>query len=209
MDYSRTLLDRLVAWSPVLLLGSLAAMTYWLDAQIAPPTPPSDGSKRHDPDLYVENVRAVVFDTNGNATQILSAKRAEHFPDDDSTQFVAPVISLNNPDEPRFHVTADTAKLSGDRADAWFSGNVKAVRDAETAPAKAGDKPAGAVTLTTEYLHVLPNEKKVDTDKPVTIAEARGMMKGTGLKMDLNTKQVTMMPPVSGTIEPQDLPPPK
>ena len=86
MDLSRSLLDRLVAWSPVLLLGSLAAMTYWLDAQIAAPSAPGDGARRHDPDIFVENVRAVSFDKNGVATQILSAARADHFPDDDTTQ---------------------------------------------------------------------------------------------------------------------------
>ena len=48
-------LDRLVSWSPVLLLGSLAALTYWLDAQIQPTVPVPDGSKRHDVDLYVES----------------------------------------------------------------------------------------------------------------------------------------------------------
>ena len=34
MDRSGALIDRLVAWSPVLLLGGLAALTYWLDAQV-------------------------------------------------------------------------------------------------------------------------------------------------------------------------------
>jgi hypothetical protein len=38
MDRTRYLLDRLTAWSPVLLLGGLAALTYWLDAQIRSPT---------------------------------------------------------------------------------------------------------------------------------------------------------------------------
>jgi lipopolysaccharide export system protein LptC len=206
MDLSRSLLDRLVAWSPVLLLGSLAAMTYWLDAQIAAPGEPGDGARRHDPDIFVENVRAVSFDKNGVATQILSAARADHFPDDDTTQLTAPQITLNDPEQPTFHVTSDTAKVSGDRANAWFSGNVKATRDAETVAKDPTQKPAGAVTLTTEFLHVLPNDHKVETDKPVTIAETRGIMHGTGLRMDLNTKHFTLLPPVSGTFEPQALP---
>ena len=206
MDVSRSLLDRLVGWSPVLLLGSLAAMTYWLDAQIAAPAAAGDGARRHDPDIFVESVRAVSFDRNGNATQVLSAARAEHFPDDDTTQLTAPQITLNDPEQPKFRVTSDTARVSGDRANAWFSGNVKATRDAETTAREPGQQPAGAVTLTTEFLHVLPNDHKVETDKPVTIAETRGIMHGTGLRMDLNTKHFTLLPPVSGTFEPQALP---
>ena len=206
MDLSRSLLDRLVGWSPVLLLGSLAAMTFWLDRQIAPPSAQGDGARRHDPDIFVERVRAVSFDKNGIATQVLSAARAEHFPDDDTTQLTEPRISLNDPGQPKFHVTSDTAKVSGDRADAWFVGNVKATRDAETEAKEPGQAPAGAVTLTTEFLHVRPNDHKVETDKPVTIAETRGIMHGTGLSMDLNTKHFTLLPPVSGTFEPQALP---
>ena len=37
MYRTREILDRLVAWAPVLLLGALAALTYWLDAQVQPP----------------------------------------------------------------------------------------------------------------------------------------------------------------------------
>ena len=43
-------LDRLVAWSPVLLLGAFAALTYWLNAQIHVGTQKFDGSGRHDAD---------------------------------------------------------------------------------------------------------------------------------------------------------------
>ena len=37
MDRTREIIDRFVAWSPVLLLGALAALTYWLDAQVTAP----------------------------------------------------------------------------------------------------------------------------------------------------------------------------
>ena len=56
---ARTLLDRLTAWTPVFLLGGLAALTYWLDAQVQPPQPRRDGSERHDPDIFVEGFRAI------------------------------------------------------------------------------------------------------------------------------------------------------
>ena len=38
--------DRLIAWSPVLLLGALAALTYWLNAQVQVAGPSFDGSGR-------------------------------------------------------------------------------------------------------------------------------------------------------------------
>ena len=76
IDRRRTSLDRLTAWSPVLLLGGLAALTYWLDAQVQPPRRARDGAPRHDPDMYIENFRAVELGADGKPRQSLSATRA-------------------------------------------------------------------------------------------------------------------------------------
>ena len=78
-------LDRLVSWSPVLLLGALAALTYWLNAQVRLGGPSFDGSGRHDPDIFVENFKAVNLDKDGQVRQALVANRARHYPDDDTT----------------------------------------------------------------------------------------------------------------------------
>ena len=47
------------------LLGSLAALTYWLDAQVQGPSDRRDGSTRHDPDVFLENFRAITYDASG------------------------------------------------------------------------------------------------------------------------------------------------
>ena len=70
----------LTAWSPVLLLGGLAALTYWLDAQVQPPAPRRDGSTRHDPDIFVEGFRAVKLDANGRPLQLLAARARRSLP---------------------------------------------------------------------------------------------------------------------------------
>lgn len=80
-NQTRTLLDRITAWSPVLLLGGLAALTYWLDAQVQPTEQRRDGSTRHDPDLFVEGFRAVELDANGRPRQMIAGTRAQHFGD--------------------------------------------------------------------------------------------------------------------------------
>src|SRR5512134_609060 len=100
MTPRRTRIDRLISWSPVVLLGGLAALTYWLDAQVQPPRARVDGSARHDPDLYIENFRAVTFDAQGRVRQSLTARRAQHYPDDDSVDFVAPSLALTDPGNP-------------------------------------------------------------------------------------------------------------
>jgi lipopolysaccharide export system protein LptC len=204
MNDSRALMDRLVSWSPVLLLGGLAALTYWLDAQITTPVVRPDGSHRHDADIYVENLRAMSFGTDGKPLQLLSAARGEHFPDDDTTVFTKPDLVLKDPKQPTFAVTADSAKIAGDRNNVWFSGNVRAKRDADPAAAK-GSNGASPLTLATESLHVLPKERRADTDKAVTIEEARGIIHAVGMKLDAEQKTVNFLSRLQGTIQPQAL----
>jgi len=191
-------LDRLVAWSPVLLLGALSALTYWLDAQVRPPVSAFDGSGRHDPDIVIENFKAISLDADGNVRQALSARIARHFPDDDTTELDAPLITISEPGKPKLSVTSNRASVTGDQKNAYFSGKVKAVRDAT-----AADAHDGPMTIESEYLHVIPKEDRIDTDKPVTITDARGIINATGMEIDNKAKTIKLKSRVSGQLQPQ------
>jgi lipopolysaccharide export system protein LptC len=202
MDRGRRIVDRLVAWSPVLLLGSLAALTYWLDAQIQSPALRRDGTTRHDPDLYIENFRALSLDPEGRARQSLSAKRAQHYPDDGSVDILAPSLVLTDPGRPTLSVVADTATVPGDRETVVLSGNVRAVREA--APAEnAGNGGNGPVTLTTEFLRVEPKLGRASTDKAVTIEEPRGIIHSVGMELDNKARTLKLLSGVRGTLQPE------
>jgi lipopolysaccharide export system protein LptC len=200
----RVLLDRLVSWSPVLLLGGLAALTYWLDAQIQPPRARVDGNARHDPDLYIESFSAVSFDASGRVRQALSARRAQHYPDDGSVDFLAPSLTLTEPGNPRLAVVADAGTLSGDREIVTLKGNVRATRDA-VADKAAGGGAQGPTTFTTEFLRVIPKRNRAETDAPVTIEEPRGIIHATGMVFDNEAHTIKLKSNVRGTLEPQPL----
>jgi lipopolysaccharide export system protein LptC len=194
--------DRLVTWSPVLLLGALAGLTYWLNTQVRLAAPAFDGSSRHDPDVFVETFRAVNLDQDGLVRQALVAVRAEHYPDDDTTAFDAPAITFTDPGKPRLDVTADHATVTGDRENVYFRGHVKAVREASTT---ADEKPDGPITMTSEFLHVLPNEDRVVTDRAVTITEPRGTINAIGLELDNKAKIAKFGSHVTGQLLPQTI----
>jgi lipopolysaccharide export system protein LptC len=197
----------------VLLLGGLAALSFWLDAQIQPREPRRDGSARHDPDLFVERFRAVSFDTDGRVRQSLAAERARHYPDDNSTDFAALALTVTDPDSPRMSVTADAGTLSGDRETLVLEGRVRAVRDALPAAPKpaakrapaggAADGPSGPVTLATEYLRVIPKQGRAVTDKEVTIEEPRGIIRAVGMELDTQAKTIKLKSGVRGSLQPQ------
>ena len=200
---ARSLLDRATAWSPVLLLGGLAALTYWLDSQVQPPVPRRDGSERHDPDIFVDGFRSITLDAKGRPTQTIEGKRALHFGDDQTTEFTSPMLAQTEDGKPAFRITAAQGKLSGDRKDVYFTGNVRAVRDA--GPPSPGEKPVGPVTVTTEYLHVVPDKETANTDKAVTIEEPRGIIQSVGLDLDNKAKILKLKSAVRGTLQPQAL----
>lgn len=203
---TRSLLDRATAWSPVLLLGGLAALTYWLDAQVQPPAPRRDGTERHDPDIFVEGFRAVELDAQGRARQLIAGKRALHFGDDQTTEITQPVLSQTEAGKPTFRITAQKGNLSGDRKEVFFTGSVVAVREA--GPTTPGEAPSGPVKVTTEYLHVVPDKELASTDKAVTIEEPRGIIRSVGLTLDNKAKTLKLKSAVSGTMQPHALPTP-
>jgi len=202
---TRTSLDRLIAWSPVLLLAALGALTYWLDLQVKPPAPPNDGSGRHDPDVFLENFRAITFDAAGKPRETLAAKRADHYPDDQTSEVAQPELMLTEPGKPTISLTAQKAKLSADRENAYFSGDVHVHRDPDPPSPSATATPQenGEITLTTQYLHVVPKRSYAETDQAVTIIEPRGIIRGTGMQLDLDAKTVKIDSRVSGTFQPQ------
>lgn len=197
---------RLVSWSPVLLLGGLAALTYWLDAQVRPAAPSGDGTARHDPDLYIEKFSAVSFDSGGRVLQSLAAARAQHYPDDDSVDLAEVSLALTDPGKPRIAVTADAGTVSGDRETVTLRGNVRATRDPPATKGPRAGEPAGPATFTTDLLRVIPKLARAETDRPVTIEEARGIIRGTGMIFDNNAHTIKLKSAIRGTLQPR---PPK
>jgi lipopolysaccharide export system protein LptC len=200
----RSFLDRITSWSPALLLGALAALTYWLDAQVQEPPPRRDGSQRHDPDLFVERFRAVTLDVNGKVTQSISGKRAQHFADDQTTEIEDAMLAQTEAGKPAFRITAQKARITGNREEVFFTGSVRAIREA--GPVAPGEKPTGPILVTTEYLHVIPGKDLARTDKAVTIEEPRGIIRAVGLELDNKAKTLKLKSAVNGTLRPQALP---
>ena len=205
MAPKRAGIDRLVAWSPAILLGGLAALTYWLDAQVQAPARRDDGSARHDPDLYIERFSAVSFDAEGRVRQMLAAAGARHYPDDDSVELAAPSFEMTDPGKARLAVTADTGTVSGDRDTVMLRGAVRATRDAVAATARDSG-PTGPVTFTTDLLKISPKLGRAETDRPVTIEEPRGIIHGVGMILDNNARTFKLKSAVRGTLQPNSLP---
>jgi LPS export ABC transporter protein LptC len=198
MSRSEQWLDRLIAWSPVLLLGSLAA-------QVQPTPLRDDASRRHASDIFIDNFRADSFDAAGRLRQSIGARRAKHYADDETVDFEAPSLALTEPGEPHVTVTADHGTLSGDREIVELRGNVHATRGA--GPSKSGENaPSGPITVVADSLRVLPQQGKASTQGPVTIEEPRGIIRAVGMDLDDRAHTLKLRSAVRGTLQPQAAP---
>ena len=177
---------------PLGLMLALAALTFYLDRAVNDEdTHPA--MRRHDPDYIVVNFTTTTYNRDGAAESTLSASRMEHFPDDDTTELIAPRVVQTKPDQPRMTVRADRGKLSRDSEDIYLYDNVVLEREAV-----AG---RSAARLTTQYLQVVRDRSLVRTDREVKIVEESRALSGKGLEYSNETQHFTLNSEVRGRFE--------
>jgi lipopolysaccharide export system protein LptC len=188
--YTQRFLNRLSTWFPVLLLAVLAMLTYWLDAQVQSGWR-ANAAASQDPDYFVENFAAVRFGKDGSVVQQLAAKKLTHYAQGLPTLIEAPLLTDTQPGKPPIRVRADIGRVSANNEHVYLTGNVVVERDEAS-----GNK----TTLMTQYLHVLPNTEKADTDQQVTIADATGTHVGGAMEADNKARTLKLHNGVTGEI---------
>ena len=74
--------DRFLLYLPVVFMGTLALLTYWL-VRTAPPIaePEVKRAVSHNPDYFLEGFSVKTFDATGRIKSEVSGDKARHFPD--------------------------------------------------------------------------------------------------------------------------------
>lgn len=174
---------------PLMLVGLLAGLSYWLDLTSRPQETSIDGKSRHDPDYIIERFEVRRFDPQGMLQHTLHADSMRHYPDDDSTVVQAPHLTYHR--VPPTLVSAREAQVDSKGKHVQLIGNVVVTRAAQNG------KPA--TVLTTERLDAFPDEETAKTDVPVTITQGRSHVAGSGLAVNNATAFYTLDGPVRGT----------
>jgi lipopolysaccharide export system protein LptC len=184
-------LDRSSAAFPILLLLVLAALTFWLEWVVQAPELTANGSARHDPDYIVENFVAVRSGPDGLPLHQLEADRMLHYPDDDSTLLEKPRLYQYENEKVTLSITAKQARVSSEGKTVDFYDDVRAVRAARGTQSE--------MVLTTDHLHVVPDEDYARTDRPVKIVDANTVVTGVGLELNNKTRTVRLLSNVRST----------
>ncbi len=173
---------------PLVIVGLLAGMTFWLELAARPPSATSDGKSRHDPDYIIEKLTIRRFDPEGFLQHTLRADSMRHYPDDDSTVVLAPHLTYHR--QPPTLVTAREARLDGAGKHVELIGDVRVTRSGL-------DGQPGTV-LITERLDAFPDDEIAASNAPVTILQGRSNISGSGLNINNKTAISILEGPVYG-----------
>lgn len=178
---------------PLLLLLLLAAGSLWLERAVQAPERDNSGKTRHDPDFIAKEFSVTKMSTTGKPEYRLSAASMLHFPDDESTEVVAPRVEQRRENAASIVISADHGLVSRNGEEASFYGNVVVVREA--------GRGRNELRMQTEYLNILSELDLARTDKPVIITEGRSRLAGVGMELNNKTRQFTLLSQVRASFD--------
>jgi lipopolysaccharide export system protein LptC len=197
LSIGRTLL-RLM---PLLLMGTLTLVTFWLVQKVTPPEKSTlERVRLHEPDYTITNGALSALSEIGNTKYRILGNKVTHYDDDASIDILTPRMRLFQLDKAPVTVKSDTGHLDGDLTILDLIDNASIFRPAQAATASQ------AATLrmlaTSTYFKVLINDDIIETNRPVTLEQGMSIMHSTeGGKFNNVEQSMTLLGQVKGRIE--------
>jgi lipopolysaccharide export system protein LptC len=179
---------------PLLLMLALAGLTLWLELIVRDEEGMQQSQRRHDPDYIVDRLIHTRYNAQGAAESMLAAEKMLHYPDDDSTDLVAPRLVQTKANQPRVTVTADRATLSQDGEELFLYDNVLVVREASAEKSET--------RMRTSFLQIARAQSVLRTDRDVVITEADRVLSGRGMEYNNDSRQFYLRERVRGRYRP-------
>lgn len=197
LNIGRTLLGL----TPLLLMGALTLMTFWLVKKNTPPESSMlERIRLHEPDYIIKNGTLSALNEQGNTKYRILGNKVTHYDDDASIDIDAPRMRLFQPDKAPVTVKSNTGHLDGDLTILELFDNASIFRPQQVATAT---EPASLRMLaSSSYFKVLINDDIVKTDRPITLEQGMSIMNSTeGGTFDNIQQSMTLSGQVKGRIE--------
>jgi lipopolysaccharide export system protein LptC len=186
---------------PLILMGGLTLVTFWLVQKGAPPEKSSlERVRLHEPDYTITHGALSALNEIGSTKYRILGKKVIHYDDDASIDILAPRMRLFQIDKAPVTVKSDTGHLDGDLTILDLIDNASISRPAQAATASQ------AATLrmlaSSTYFKVLINDDIIETDRPVTLEQGMSIMHSAeGGKFNNVEQSMTLSGHVKGRIE--------
>ena len=184
--------DRITAFIAIVLLASLAGVSYWY-SQTTRLKKISTPVSREGPDFVVNGVTLTQFDETGRATSRLHASELMHFAADDHSELSQPRLISLRPNQPQLEARAKSANVEAGGERVLLAGDVVVTR----APGRDGSPP---MQLRTQQLTAIPDLDRYSTDVAVEIENGDSVVRSIGMDYDNVQRVVKFRSQVRGTL---------
>ena len=186
---------------PLILMGTLTLVTFWLVQKVTPPEKSSlERVRLHEPDYIINDGALSALNEFGNTKYRILGKKVTHYDDDASIDILTPRMRLFQLDKAPVTVKSDAGHLDGDLTILDLIDNASIFRPAQAATASQ------AATLrmlaSSTYFKVLINDDIIETNRPITLEQGMSIMHSNeGGKFNNVEQSMTLSGQVKGRIE--------
>jgi lipopolysaccharide export system protein LptC len=186
---------------PLILMGVLTLVTFWLVQKNTPPEKSAvERVRLHEPDYTITNGALSALNELGVTKYRILGNKVIHYDDDASIDILAPRMRLFQADKPPVTVKSDTGHLDGDLTILDLIDNASIFRPAQAATASQ------AATLrmlaSSTYFKVLINDDIIETNRPITLEQGMSTMHSNeGGKFNNVEQSMMLLGQVKGRIE--------
>jgi len=172
------ILRTLLGLTPLLLMGLLTLLTFYLVEKNTPPEKSTiERVRLHEPDYTIQDGTLTALNELGSTKYRVIGKKLIHYDDDASIDIQTPRMRLFQTDKAPVTVKADTGHLDGDLTILDLYDNAEIFRPAQAA---TDTQPASLRMLaSSSYFKVFINDDIIETDKPLTLEQGMSIMNST------------------------------
>jgi lipopolysaccharide export system protein LptC len=163
---------------PLLLMGTLTLVTFWLVKQSSSIEKSAiERVRLHEPDYTITNGALSALNESGITKYRVLGKKVIHYDDDASIDIETPRIRLFPPEKSPVTVKADKGHLDGDLTVLDLMNNAEIFRPSQAASATEPERPR--MLARSSYFKVLINDDIIQTNKPITLEQCISVMNST------------------------------
>lgn len=157
--------DRISLYLPVMIMGGLALISYWvLRSTPAPQLPPTVRPLQHQPDYVMRGFSVQTFDAHGRLKNEVLGQTARHYPDTEVLEIDQAELRSLVDGQPQTRASASRLSVNADQTRYQLDGQVRIIRAAypnTSGPASPTMTFAGESLLINTQDHTISSSRQV------------------------------------------------
>ena len=197
----QSILRTVLRLMPLILMGSLTLVTFWL-VKKSSPTENSvvERVRLHEPNYTITDGALSALNETGSTKYRVLGNKLIHYDDDSSMDIETPRMRLFQPDKAPVTVKADKGYVDGDISIMDLIDNAEIYRPPQDATATEPAKPYMLARST--FFKVLINDDVIKTNTPITLEQGMSVIRSTDGGVFNNIEQsMVLSGQVKGRIE--------